>query len=77
IEGPFDPDLPVAVVTAGAVPLPGDLQAIQNAPALASRAGHVDRVEGARHASLLGPRYASRVVRGITHVLEVSLSSQG
>lgn len=72
IEGPFDPALPVAVVTAGAVPLPADLQAIQNAPALASRAGYMDRVEGARHASLLGPRYAPRVVRGIIHVLEVS-----
>ena len=77
IAGPFDTDLPVAVVTAGAVPLPGDLQAIQNAPALASRAGHVDRVEGARHASLLGPRYASRVVQGITHILDVSQTSPG
>lgn len=77
VEGPFDPDLPVAVVTAGAVPLPGDLQAIQNAPALVSRAGHVDRVEGARHASLLGPRHASRVVRGIMHVLEASRTTPG
>ncbi len=72
IAGPFDPDLPVAVVTAGAVPLPPDLQAIQNAPALASRAGHVDRVEGARHASLLGPRHAHRVVGGVEHVLRAS-----
>lgn len=72
IEGPYDPDLPVAVVTAGAVPLPADLRAIQNAPALASRFGHVDRVEGASHANLLGPRYAGRVVRGVLHVLDVS-----
>ena len=72
VEGPFDPVLPVAVVTAGAVPLPPDLQAIQNAPALASRAGLVDRVEGARHASLLGPRYAGRIVRGVQHVLSLS-----
>ena len=71
-EGPFDPRLPVAVVTAGAVPLPPDLQAIQNAPAVASRAGLVDRVAGARHASLLGPRHAGRIVRGVQHVLSVS-----
>ena len=70
--GPFDPALPVAVVTAGSVPLPPDLQAIQNAPALASRAGRVDRVEGALHASLLGPKYSGRIVEGVRHVLSVS-----
>jgi len=70
--GPFDPTLPVAVVTAGSVPLPPDLQAIQNAPALASRAGRVDRVEGALHASLLGPKYSGRIVEGVRHVLSVS-----
>jgi pimeloyl-ACP methyl ester carboxylesterase len=72
IQGPFDPDLPVAVVTAGAVPLPADLQALQNAPAVDSRAGWVDRVPGALHASLLGPRFAHRVVRGFEHVLSVN-----
>ena len=70
--GPFDPDLPVAVVTAGAVPLPADLQALQNAPAVDSGAGWVDRVPGAQHASLLGAQYAHRVVRGFEHVLSVS-----
>lgn len=68
-EGPFDRNLPVAVVTAGAVLLPPELQRIQNAPAEASRSGYVDRVEGAGHASLLGPQYAERVVRGVQHVL--------
>jgi pimeloyl-ACP methyl ester carboxylesterase len=72
IQGPFDPDLPVAVVTAGAVPMTPELQAIQNAPAVNSRAGWVDRVPGALHASLLGPRYADRIVRGFEHVLSVS-----
>ena len=72
MQGPFDPDLPVAVVTAGAVPLPADLQALQNAPADHSRAGWVDRVPGAQHASLLGPRFAHRVVRGFEYVLSVS-----
>jgi hypothetical protein len=70
--GPFDPDLPVAVVTAGAVPLPADLRALQNAPAVDSGAGWVDRVPGAQHASLLGAQYAHRVVRGFEHVLSVS-----
>ena len=71
-QGSFDPDLPVAVVTAGAVPLPADLQALQNAPADHSRAGWVDRVPGAEHASLLGPRFAHRVVRGFERVLSVN-----
>lgn len=71
-EGPFDPDLPVAVVTAGAVPLPPDFRRLQDAPAEASRAGHKDRVEGAGHADLLGPRHAGRIVRGLQHVLAVS-----
>ena len=48
------------------------LLALQNAPAVDSCAGWVDRVPGARHASLLGPRYAHRVVRGFEHVLSVS-----
>lgn len=70
-EGLFDPDLPVAVVTAGAVPLSPELKDLQDAPALASRAGFRDRVEGAGHANLLGPRYADRIVRGVQHVLAV------
>lgn len=71
-EGPFDPDLPVAVVSAGAVPMPDSLQRIQAAPALASRHGLVDRVPGALHASLLGPRHAERIVRGVEHVMKVT-----
>ena len=71
-EGPFDPDLPVAVVSAGAVPMPESLQRLQAAPALASRYGFVDRAPGALHASLLGPRHAERIVQGVEHVIDVS-----
>jgi pimeloyl-ACP methyl ester carboxylesterase len=67
--GSFDPDLPVAVVTAGAPPQGRRLKAIQSAPALASRKGYVDHVAGSNHASLLGLRFADPIVRGVEHVL--------
>lgn len=65
---PLPPDLPVAVVTAGAEKGRERWKAMQAAPALASRRGHVEHVAGARHASLLGPRYADAVVRGVATV---------
>ena len=70
--GGFDPDLPVAVVTAGAVAPGRGLKAIQSAPALASRRGYVDHVAGSNHASLLGLRFADPIVRGVEHVLEAA-----
>lgn len=64
------PDLPVAVVTAGAEDaLNRRLKRLQEAPAKASRHGHLEHVAGCNHANLLGPRYAAAVVRGIEHVL--------
>jgi alpha-beta hydrolase superfamily lysophospholipase len=68
--GRFDPDLPVAVVTAGAEHLGRKLKAIQVGPALASRRGYVEHVAGSNHASLLGVRFADPIVRGVEHVLE-------
>lgn len=65
----FDPELPVAVVTAGHEKLWPRLKALQVAPALASRRGYVEHVAGADHASLLGARFADPVVRGVEHVL--------
>lgn len=70
--GPHDPDLPVAVVTAGASRLPPDLRALQDAPARTSRSGYADRVPGADHANLLGPHHAHRVIQGVRHILDVS-----
>jgi len=68
---PFDPDWPVAVVTAG-----GGMQsavvawkASQSAPARASKHGYVDHVEGASHNSLLGVRFADHIVKGIDFVM--------
>lgn len=63
------PELPVAVVTAGAFRGRNRLKALQAAPAERSRFGCVDHVAGCNHANLLGPRYAEAVVRGVEHVL--------
>jgi pimeloyl-ACP methyl ester carboxylesterase len=66
----YAPDMPVAVVTAGA---PTDAnsarKAMQAAPARASRHGYVDHVAGAGHNTLLGPLYADHVVRGVDFVM--------
>lgn len=66
---PLSPELPVAAVTAGAEPGWREMKALQAAPANASRAGYVEHVAGANHASLLGARYATPIVRGVEHVL--------
>jgi pimeloyl-ACP methyl ester carboxylesterase len=65
----YPPDLPIAVVTAGAEERTPWLKSMQVAPALASRHGYVDHVAGAGHASLLGRRFADPIVRGVEHVL--------
>jgi len=67
--GPYDPALPVAVVTAGATRLPPRLKALQAAPARASQRGYVVEVAGAGHASLLGKRFADPIIDGVDHVL--------
>jgi pimeloyl-ACP methyl ester carboxylesterase len=64
--------MPVAVVTAGVRRSAAWLKAIQAVPALASRHGYVEHVERATHASLLGPRFADPVVRGVEHVLHAA-----
>lgn len=67
---PFAPDIPVAVVTAGAA---GDYntgrKAMQAAPAKAALHGYVDHVAGAGHNTLLGPLYADHIVRGVEFVM--------
>ena len=68
-ETEFPPELPIAVITAGAEPGAPTLKAIQALPAIASRHGYVEHVAGARHASLLGLRFADPVVRGVEQVL--------
>ena len=63
------PDLPVAVVTAGAAGLRAPIRAAQEAQARASRFGRVEHVAGSNHANVLGPRYADAILRGVEHVL--------
>jgi pimeloyl-ACP methyl ester carboxylesterase len=67
---PYSSDIPVAVVTAGAL---GDFnagrKAMQAAPAKAARHGYVDNVAGAGHNTLLGPIYADHIVKGVEFVM--------
>jgi len=65
----LDPALPVAVVTAGAMPQRRRLKVLQEVPARRSSAGYIQHVAGATHANLLGPRHAHEIVRGVMHVL--------
>ena len=68
-QAEFPPALPIAVITAGAERGAPTLKAVQAIPALASRHGYVEHVAGAKHASLLGLRFADPVVRGVEQVL--------
>jgi pimeloyl-ACP methyl ester carboxylesterase len=62
-SGPLDPDLPVAVVTAGHSPV--NWRNLQASPANLSRHGYVASVEHANHASLLGQKFCGAIVKGI------------
>jgi pimeloyl-ACP methyl ester carboxylesterase len=61
--------MPVAVVTAGAAETATVLKEIQMIPAIASKAGYIEHVPRATHASLLGKKHADPIVRGVEHVL--------
>ncbi|WP_426031590.1 alpha/beta fold hydrolase [Caulobacter sp. DWP3-1-3b2] len=67
---PYDPEWPVAVVTAG--PLKGRefWKALQAAPAQASKHGYVDHVEAATHTRLLGETFAGHIVKAVEFVGE-------
>ena len=67
--GHYPPDLPVAVVNAGATRLPRRLKDIQAAPAHASARGYVADIAGANHSTLLGKRFADPIIVGIEHVM--------
>ncbi len=67
--GNYPPDLPVAVVSAGAVPMSAALKSLQAAPARASRKGYVRDIQGAGHANLLGTKFADPIIEGIHHAL--------
>jgi pimeloyl-ACP methyl ester carboxylesterase len=71
--GLLSPDLPVAVITAGV----GNaaFKRAQAAPAARSKAGLYANVDGATHATVLGPRYCDAVVRGIDHVIAAAMAT--
>jgi pimeloyl-ACP methyl ester carboxylesterase len=67
---PFNPDWPVAVITAGDANAGNAARkAMQAAPAAASHHGYVDHVAGAGHNTLLGPLYADHIVKGVGFVI--------
>lgn len=68
-ESELPPKLPVAVITAGAERSAPALKTIQAIPAINSRHGYVEHVAGAKHASLLGLKFADPIVRGVEQVL--------
>ena len=64
--GELSRELPVASITvAGA---DSRLRRLQEEPARRSRRGYVEFVEGANAATILGPRFADAIVRGVEHV---------
>jgi hypothetical protein len=66
--GGFAPDLPVSVLLAEGGRERSGMEAIQTAPALASRSGRVQRVAGASHATILSDGHADAVVGEIERV---------
>jgi len=74
--GGYDANLPVAVVTAGAAADTHPIKAIQVIPARAAAHRYVKHVADARHASLLGRRFAHEVVAAIVWVLGASRTQE-
>jgi pimeloyl-ACP methyl ester carboxylesterase len=68
--GCYDPAIPVAVVTAGDAPESHPIKAIQVVPARTAAQSYVKHVAGARHATLLGGRFADEIVHAILWVIE-------
>jgi hypothetical protein len=66
--GGYNPQIPVAVVTAGDAPEHHPIKAMQTAPALAASRNHIRHVRGARHATLLGHRFADEIVKAVLWV---------
>ena len=70
--GPYDPALPIAVVTAGPEKGREDWKKVQTAPARASRHGYVEHVIGAGHATLLGTTHADEIVKAVLFVRDAA-----
>ena len=70
--GGYAPDLPIAVVTAGAAPDGHPVKAMMTAPADAAACAYVRHVPGARHATLLGSAFADEIVAAILAVRDAA-----
>lgn len=75
--GDLKVDWPVAVVTAGGPDGTNPMKAFQIAPAQASRAGAVEHLLGASHATMLNATYAPAIVRGVQHVRDQARTIAG
>ena len=64
--GQLDPDVPVAVVTAGRGPAAWDETRAE--AARRSKSGYYENVPNAAHATLLGVQFADHIVKAIDHV---------
>jgi pimeloyl-ACP methyl ester carboxylesterase len=73
--GPFDAELPLAVVLTGDGRQASVRHAMQTAPADAAQHGFTIHVPGANHASLLGERHAGHIVRAIFSVEAAAASA--
>jgi pimeloyl-ACP methyl ester carboxylesterase len=73
----YDPDWPVAVVTAGPFAGREAWKTVQMAPAKASRTGYVVHVDGAGHATLLGEGFADEIVKAVLFVRDAAAAKQG
>lgn len=69
---PYDPDIPVAVVTAGPEAGREAWKKIQTGPARASRHGYIRHVDRAGHATLLGLGHADEIVKAILFVRDAA-----
>jgi pimeloyl-ACP methyl ester carboxylesterase len=67
-QPPYNPDWPVAVVTAGPRKGREQWKDFQAGPARASHHGYVDHVEKATHTRLLGGEFADHIVRAVEFV---------
>lgn len=72
--GELSRELPVASLTAGRAP--ARWRRLQEEPARRSRSGYVERVAGAGHASLLGPKYGQAVARAVEFVVRSGLAAE-
>lgn len=72
--GTYDPDWPVAVVTAGPTSGREGWKAMQSAPARASRRPYVVNVGEASHTTVLGEHYGDAVVQAVLFVREAARS---